>query len=325
VLIGLGIGGALGGAFVALGVILPTLLLQDSWRFAFFASGEGRKAFLNDIVWGIVLIPAMYVAAQYGTVVAFLLAWGASGAVAAAYGCVQTGLLPSMRRIGEWLRETRDLGPRYLVENISNSGSSQLRMYGLGAIAGLAAVGTVRGAELLLGPFLAVLMGLSFVGVPEGARVLRRNPRRLPVFCLLLGGGQAAGVVLWGLGLLVLLNDRIGMFILGDVWLTASALILPATISIMNASFITGAAAGLRALGDARRSMRCQLIASSAYVTGGLAGAFLAGAVGSSWGVAAATLFGAVVWWVQLRAGLRRHLETTEAQQPVIRSETRTA
>jgi O-antigen/teichoic acid export membrane protein len=324
VLIGMAIGGTLGSAFIALGVMLPFLLTQDAWRFAFFAAGQGKRAFLNDVVWGVSMIPAMFIASAQGSVVAFLLAWGLSAGIAAAYGCVQTGTVPRWSGVSSWLRDHSDLGLRYLVENVSNSGSSQLRMYGLGAIAGIASVGTVRGAELLMGPFLAVLMGLSFVAVPEAARVLRREPRRLPQFCLILGGGQAAGTLLWGLCLLVFVNDYIGTLVLGSVWYTASLLIIPATLSVTNASFITGAGAGLRALGNARRSMRCQLVSSTAYVVGGLGGAVLGGAVGSAWGVAAATAFGAVVYWTQLYAGLRAHVPTEEDLQ-VIRDESRTA
>ncbi len=61
--------------------------MQDAWRFAFFAAGTGRKAFVNDLVWGVALVPGMVVAARVGSVAAFVLAWGASAAVAAAYGC----------------------------------------------------------------------------------------------------------------------------------------------------------------------------------------------------------------------------------------------
>ena len=304
-LVGAALGGPVGAAFVALGLILPALLLQDSWRFAFFAAGQGRKAFTNDIVWAATLIPALIVAAEGGSVFRLVLAWGLSGAVAAAYGCVQTRLLPRLAGVRAWFHQQRDLGLRYLAENVSNSGGAQLRMYGLGAIAGLADVGAVRGAQLLLGPFLAVLMGLSLVAVPEAARVLRRSPRRLPLFCLLLGGGQAAAALAWGVALLFLLPDNIGRYLLGSVWQSAAVLILPTTLSVMNAGLSTGAASGLRALGAARRSLRAQLLTSAAYVTGGLVGAAVAGALGSAWGVALATLFGAAVWWWQLRAGLR--------------------
>ena len=51
VLLGLIVRGAIGPAFVALGLTLPGLLLQDGWRSAFFAGGKGSKAFQNDLVW----------------------------------------------------------------------------------------------------------------------------------------------------------------------------------------------------------------------------------------------------------------------------------
>ncbi|MFF6998942.1 hypothetical protein ACFY93_28865 [Streptomyces sp. NPDC008313] len=303
---GLGVGGGVGAAFACLGVVLPGLLLQDAWRFSFFAAGTGRKAFVNDLVWGVALVPALFAAARAGSVAAFVLAWGASAAVAAAYGCLQTGIRPRVSGARGWLREQRDLGYRYLVENVSLSGASQLRAYGLGAIVGVGAVGAVRGAELLLGPFLAVLMGLSLVTVPEAARVLRQAPHRLGKFCLLLGGGQAGAALLWG-GALLLVPDRLGELVLGDVWHSAAELIMPVTLSVAGAGLGTGAAAGLRALGAARRSLRCQLFASACYVGGGLGGAAVGATVGSAWGVAAATVSGSAVWWLQLRSALREH------------------
>ncbi|WP_369142327.1 hypothetical protein [Streptomyces sp. R44] len=305
-LVGLALGGSVGSAFASLGVVLPGLLLQDAWRFAFFAAGAGKKAFVNDLVWGVALVPAMVVADHVGSVAAFVLAWGASAAVAAGYGLLQSGIRPRTGEALGWLREQRDLGYRYLVENVSLSGAGQLRAYGLGAIAGLGAVGAVRGAELLLGPFLALLMGLSLVTVAEAARVLKRAPHRLGTFCLVLGGGQAAAAVLWGAAL-HLVPEGIGELVLGDVWPSAAKLIIPVTLGLAGAGLGTGAAAGLRALGAAKRSLRAQLFASLCYAAGGLGGAAAAGAAGSAWGVAAATLGSSTVWWLQLRSALREH------------------
>jgi O-antigen/teichoic acid export membrane protein len=304
---GLSLGGRVGTAFACLGVMLPGLLLQDAWRYSFFAAGTGQKAFVNDLVWGVALVPALVGAARVGNVSAFVLAWGGSAAVAAGYGCFQSGIRPRPTGAREWVREHRDLGYRYLVENTGVSGASQLRAYGLGAIVGVGAVGVVRGAELLLGPFMAVLMGLTLVTVAEAARMLRQAPQRLGKFCLLLGGGQAAAAVLWG-GALLLVPDRVGELVLGGVWHSASELIVPATLGVAGAGLGSGAAAGLRALGAARRSLRSQLFASACYVGGGLGGAVVAGTVGSAWGVAAATVCGSAVWWLQLRSALReRH------------------
>ena len=44
--------GAARAAFLALGLTLPALLLQDSWRYSFFTLGRGSQAFLNDSVLG---------------------------------------------------------------------------------------------------------------------------------------------------------------------------------------------------------------------------------------------------------------------------------
>ena len=303
------LGSSVGPAFVCLGVVLPGLLLQDAWRYSFFAAGAGRKAFVNDVVWGVALVPAMVVAARVGSVAAFVLAWGGSAAVAALYGCFQSGIRPRLTGAREWVRDHRDLGYRYLVENTSVSGASQLRAYGLGAIVGVGAVGVIRGSELLLGPFLAVLMGLTLVTVAEAARMLRQAPHRLGRFCLLLGGGQAVAALLWG-AVLLLMPDRAGELVLGDVWPGASELIVPATLSVAGAGLGSGAAAGLRALGAARLSLRCQLFASACYAGGGIGGAAVGGTIGSAWGVATASACGSAVWWLQLRSALRERHRT---------------
>src|SRR6266511_3328609 len=47
-------GGFIGYGLIGLGLTLPGLLVQDSWRYAFFAEGRADKAFVNDVVWAIV-------------------------------------------------------------------------------------------------------------------------------------------------------------------------------------------------------------------------------------------------------------------------------
>jgi O-antigen/teichoic acid export membrane protein len=311
-LAGLLMGGTIGGAFLALAVVTPGMLLQDAWRFAFFAAGQGHKAFVNDTVWAVTMIPLLLLAGIHSTVWGFILAWGAAALLAAAYGWLQSGVAPHFNGVREWLRRHRDLGSRYMIENVGNSGASQLRMYGLGAIAGFADVGAIRGAELLLGPFLALLMGVSLVAVPEAARVLRRAPHRLARFCVLIGGAQAAAAATWGLVLLFVVPDALGRLLLKEVWEPASHLILPVALSVTAAGVVAGATAGLRALGAARRSLRVQLIASAGYLGFGLIGAALGGAVGMSWGSTTAMWLGAGLWWLQLRAALRDHTPEPE-------------
>ncbi len=293
-------------AFLALGLTLPGLMLQDSWRYAFFALGRGSQAFLNDTVWALVLAPLLIVLRESGNsdVFWYVLVWGAAGTVGALAGPLQARVLPRPAKAWEWVMRHRDLGPRYFAENTSNSGATQLRAYGIGIILGLAAVGYVQAAQTLMGPFLVIFMGISLVTVPEAARVLRRSPQHLWLFCLLVGSGLALAGLLWGLVLLAALPRGLGHLALGAIWRPTYPLVLPLTISVIGACLTAGASAGLHALGAARRSLRAMVISSVLFLGCGLAGAVLGGAVGTVRGAAVATCVGAVLWWWQLFTAL---------------------
>ena len=95
--------------FVALGVGLPGLVLQDSFRFAFFASGRGVYAFVNDLCWGLLLILALFLLHYQGqgTAVNCLLAFGATATLAAVLGAMQARALPRPLRAAYWVRTHR--------------------------------------------------------------------------------------------------------------------------------------------------------------------------------------------------------------------------
>ena len=296
-------------AFVALGVTLPALMLQDSWRYSFFAHGRGSQAFLNDTIWSLTLIPALVYLrfTNHADVFWFVLAWGATAGIAAAAGPLQARVIPRMTRVRVWLSQHHDLGFRYFAENTASSGANQLRTYGVGLILGLAAVGYVQAALTLMGPFMVIFFGLSLVTVPEAARVLRGSPRHLPLFCLLVAGGLALLAVIWGGVLLVILPKGFGYWLLHGVWRPTYPLVLPLTISVAGGCVIAGATAGLHALGAAQRSLRAMLLASAIFVVCGLVGAATGGSLGVVIGAAVATWVGALLWWRELRVALRNH------------------
>jgi hypothetical protein len=306
VVAGLWFGGSTGVALIGLGLTLPGLLLQDSWRWAFFSNGKGRLAFFNDLTWAVALVPAMaaVVVSGHASVGWFVLAWGVSGCFAAVVGAFQARLVPRPTESVRWLRQHRDLAFRYLGESLSLSSAAQIRLYGLAAIAGLAATGSLRAAELLIGPLNTAIMGIAMMAVPEAVVLQRRSMRRLQQFCLLLSCLGAGGALAWG-AVLVLLPDSVGEQILNETWYAASPLLVPVTLAVAGFGFSVGAWAGVRALGAASRSLRAQVISSVVYLTGALGGAAVAGAAGAAWGSAAGTLTGAVVWWWQLRQGVR--------------------
>jgi O-antigen/teichoic acid export membrane protein len=309
--VGLLLPAPVGPGFVALGVGLPGVLLQDSYRFGFFSCGQGERAFVNDLVWGALQVSGLVLLALLDelTVVSCLLVFGATGTVAAGLGALQARVLPDPRLVPAWLSEHRDLGARYLVENLSIGGARQFRMTLVALIAGLAAVGQIRAAEIMMGPLLVLLAGVSQVSVPEAKQVLTSSPRRLRTFCAWLASGQALLAAAWGVAVYLLMPLGLGALLLGGDWRAAHALLPPVVVLLTIGCFEIGAAAGVRALGASRRSLRAQLATASMYVTAGGLGAAVGGAPGSCWGVALSTVAGAGVWWYHLRKALLEHVE----------------
>jgi O-antigen/teichoic acid export membrane protein len=297
-------------SFIALGISLPGLMLQDSWRYSFFALGKGSKAFINDTIWTVSLVATLLLlrAVHHETVFWFVLAWGATASLAAAVGPLQARLIPRWNGAAEWLARTRDLGTRYLVENTGNSSSNTIRLYAVGLIAGLAAAGYIQEGILLMGPFSVIFMGVSLVTVPEAARSLRTSTRRLWRYCVLIAIALTLAAFAWGVVLMVALPRGLGTLLLHKgSWQSAYGMVPWMTMSMTGATIIAGASAGLRALGAARRSMRITLTSSAIYVLLGVIGAAVHGAYGSAEGTGLATWIGAALCWWQLRAALREH------------------
>lgn len=293
-------------AFLALGLTLPGLLLQDSWRYAFFSLGRGHLAFLNDLTWALAMLPALLALRAAGNhdVFWYVFAWGAAAAVAAIVGPFQAKVRPRMSAVRDWVSQHRDLGPRYALSGLTGAGATQLRAYGIDFFLGLAAVGYVQAAGTLMGPFLIILYGIGLVTVPEAARLLRTSPRRLPLVCMLVGAVLAAAAAAWGVLLLVALPHGLGNLMLGPIWRPTYPLVLPQTLFVIAQGLGAGAATGLGALGAAGRSLRAMIIGSVAYLAFGLTGAAEGGATGTVIGTALAAWVSVFVLWWELRGAL---------------------
>jgi O-antigen/teichoic acid export membrane protein len=308
--------GTTSAAFLALGLTLPGLMLQDCWRYSFFALGRGGQAFLSDTIWTVTLLPALVLLRETGhaNVFWFVLAWGATASLAAAIGSLQARVVPRLPRTWDWLWRHRDLGPRYLAEGTANSASTVLRNYGLGFLLGLGALGYIQAASTLMGPFMVIFFGMGLVTLPEAARILRRSPRRLSLFCVLVSAGLALAALAWGVVLLVAMPRGLGHLMLGRLWVPTYPLVLPSTIAVIGGCVQSGAGTGLHALGVARRSLRAMILSSAVYVACGLAGAAADGIMGTMIGAAVAAWIGALLFWWQLRVALRDRVSPSTGQ-----------
>ena len=168
------VGGSLRGALVALGICLPGLLLQDSWRFAFFASKQKSQAFVNDLVWAVALLALFMTVwlSNFDGVGWFIAAWGGAAAIAAGFGGYQARLIPKPRAALSWWRNHRDLSDWFVYEFIAIGGSVQVATFAIAAILGVRALGALRAGAVLFGATNIFVMGFGLVAVPEGVRLL---------------------------------------------------------------------------------------------------------------------------------------------------------
>ncbi len=259
--IGLVTGGAVQEALLALALTLPGLLVQDAWRSAFFAWRRGRSAFLNDLLWAVVMFPALALVIHSGDHSIFCptLVWGGSATVAALAGILQSRIIPLPLRTRAWWREHIDLGPRFVIEVIARTAGDQLSTYGIGAAAGLAAVGALRAAGLIVGPVQVLFLGIGLIAVPEGVRALSRSLGHLYRLAIVISLVLTLFCALWG-AFALLLPTSLGEALLGSTWDPARAVLLPTIVAQIGAVLTSGPGMGLRTLAAARRSLRASVI-----------------------------------------------------------------
>lgn len=297
------LGGPLATTLILLALALPGLLLQDAWRYAFFSAGKPSRALANDLVWALLLAGPIVWLIFAGTTTSapYLIAWGASGTLSALFGVIQAGTWPSLTRASAWLSSHRDLGPRFTAEFLLGLGAAQLTFLAIAAISGLAAVGTLNAARVLLGPFNVVLLGSMGFAVPEGARILRSSPGRFTAAARVFGLVLSLLALSCG-ALIFFLPDSVARSLVGEIWPHARRLVPLLTVYLAASGFAEGARVGLRVMAASRRSLRARVLTAPFFLAGGVVGAATGDALGASAGIAAAHCVSAYIWWQQFRS-----------------------
>ncbi|WP_313566180.1 hypothetical protein [Mobilicoccus sp.] len=286
---------------LAMGAVMPALLLQDAWRFIFLALGAPARAVLNDGVWLVSSTLGLLIASRVTSeAYVFLLVWGSAAGLAALIGIAQARVIPAARRTLSWLRQHGDLISRYLGESIVVSGGAQLQVILLSAVAGLGALGQFRLIGVAMGPINILVVGLTAAMVPEAVRSLDKGQRFLDRTVLVASLVLAAAAGVWGLAVGSLPREWTS-WLVGDAWVAAASLLLPATVAYVIGGLQGGATMGLRVLQRANTSLVIRAVTSLAFGLSGLGG-FVGGAMGASWANAGVTLLSAVLWWLAYRS-----------------------
>ena len=305
--IGVGLGSmlAVGGLFAppvvrfplwALAIGMPGLLLQDTWRFTFFASGMPARSVVNDSLWGLLVLVGITMGAFFGDLSAggYVLVWGLGGTVAGVLGFLQTADRGRVGGLWGWYRAHSDLGLRFAAQVALGQGVRQAVIFAIGAISGLAVLGAISGAQVVFGPLRVLLLGAVPIGVAEGARIRRSDPEVLSRFIRGIAG--SLGVAALGVGLLLVTAPGLGAWVSGQNWDVIRPLLIPTALWMAGLGWTQASRIGLRVLERASEGLQTEAIVSVIVACGALTGAVVAGAFGAASGWAISVIVGAFIW-----------------------------
>lgn len=311
-------GDSLGRLLIALALVLPMLLMQDAVRHCFFARREPRAAVKNDLIWIVLQAAGFALVLANGLENApevLLLAWGIAAGGAGAIGARRLGVRPRFSAVGAWVRHDRERIWGFVSDFLLTIGSVSAAIYLVGAIAGLAAVAAIRGAELLFQPLNALFSGLRVLTLPALAKAATDGGLQVRVGARNLSAAYALTAAAWA-AVVLALPDVAGRAILGVTWSSAEALLLAIGVLYLARAAAVPAMDGLRALGAARRLILVRLVFVAMLFTGTVAGAAAGGGHGAAYGLALASCAGLAAWWGGLLAASRRRADTRSPLAP---------
>lgn len=276
-------------AFLAFACVAPFALLQDSYRYVFFARRAPFSAARVDFIWtGAQALGFSSLALLPAGILAPTLIWGAGAAMAAAWAALATGELPRARAAIRFARDNRWAGRNLLADAGLLAVSTNAVFLVLIATDGLASVGALRAGLTLMGGLSLLVFGLTPVATVESIRALRS------------GRSEAYILVTWTLTLTVLgaayglplliLPDPWGDALLGETWTSVAPFLLALVLQGIVRGPFTGAQIVLRARYSLDSALRLRLWTSVPNILFPVLGCLVAGVAGAAWGIFAGTM-----------------------------------
>lgn len=300
--LGLGVVGAGASAIIAqpgvadpllwLSLGLPIHAAHDGLRFAAIGRGRAKLALVLDGAWLAAMAPLVLLAPDVRTL---LIGWAALGAASLVIGMIAMGAPFAVHAGWAWLGRAAPLGRTYAAEFVVAAVGLQAVLIGVGAVAGFAEMGRYRVATIVASPVMVVVAGLATIAVVSGRRRADDEPETLLRFVAALAAlGAAAGLAVAAVAAVV--PDAVASAVLGPTWAGARAESVWLSIAVGGIAVITIAANAFRVLDASAVGGRWRIVAMLAVAGSGVAGATVAGSLGTTVAMAAtAFLFGLMI------------------------------
>lgn len=293
--------------------LLPLLLVQDCWRSVFIARQTPRSAAANDALWTVLQFSGLGIAVLNGVrdPVPLVAVWALSGWVAAVVAMLQGRVRPAPRSSVDYLRRSSDLSRFLVAEWLTVLGAAQLALLLVATLGSALDVGSLRGAQTLLGPLNILGIGAFAFLIPELARRSWLSARQLRLVAVSTSGVLVLTNLAWG-AVLLLLPPRFGAALLGSTWAGARETLLAMTLWCVGIALATGPIVVIRAAGRARDSFVVNVLLGVLLIVGAPVGLVVGGAEGAAWGFAVATLSTAPLFALRAERLLRSRGAVTD-------------
>jgi O-antigen/teichoic acid export membrane protein len=296
-------------AFWALSVSLPGLMLLDGMRYWAFASNQPRTAVFLDAGWLTIqlILYFAFISIGFDTLFGLMISWGGGALGAACLYLLLNRSLPSLKGALNWFRSNMDMSSRFLGEYLTVSGVQQGMVLFTLIFGGLAAVGSLRAGQVIMGPMNVVTMGVAVVVLPFLSRRASTAPQTLLRSSILVSSTLSFLMLSFG-ALTLLVPTSLGTAVLGESWSTGQQLapLVAGTLAVTSLSY--GATSALRAMQKVKESFRLRLITAPLVLSTIGVGAALGGVSGALIGAISGGFLQAIAWWHLYVTQLRKKL-----------------
>jgi O-antigen/teichoic acid export membrane protein len=314
-IIGSAVSGSVGTSMLALAVVLPALLLQDTCRMAMFTVGKPAWAAAIDATWAVAQFAsiAVLLITGYDQVWMLIIAWGLSAGLSAVLGVALLKARPRIRQAVSWFRSQRHLIRYLFPEYLLGLGAAQFGLVLVGVVASADAVGSLRAAQVLLGPLGIVATAAFQFAVPEMSSRPQMDSRQRAKLAFAISAALGLMTIVY-VAILLLMPDWAGAALFGDSWAGAALVLLPMGLSSLASCQANGPAAVLYAMGRAQWTFRINAVKGPVTMVVLLAAAALWAAPGAAWAFFAIELAVLPAWLLTFRRALHSGEVVTEGE-----------
>ncbi len=298
------VGSSIGQPALALGCLIPLLLLHDVGRYVGFSRATPGKAIALDVIWLSLLVAGLGTCwyQEWDGLLSVTLVWAGAGGLAALWLLAQYGW-PTERPSLRWVRSHWSFSWRSLVGNVTATGGALVGSVAVVFVSNPLSVAAIRASMLLRRPGQMLQSSVSTAVANDVAREqpdrsgLRRYQRR----AMLLA--TAAGVV--NLAVLVFLPDAVGRAVLGGVWDLIEPLRLPVGLFVLVLATQAGMRAVLLGCRQISTIMKAEIVGTIVIMAALIIGAAVDDAAGALWAVVIGSVAVSLMWRVLFDRYLR--------------------